>query len=254
MAWWRPEEEASPQSRVGAQHRPAEPDAASPPAEPVEPTGAHEPHMTAWPMDTPVHAHPPLPRRRLPFNGPMAFFALVFVAVMVVPFILAFGLFFDDERISGGVDSPSSHDGPSMIPAKRFEKAMDKVRSEAGSEATLTAIRLAPDRMDATVRRAGGQAVLIQVLPDMSVRRFNAGSNGRRGLSLRRVDPRVPDRLVRAGAERLRVKRGEVDYLVLAAVPRFGGGGIWSAYFTGSGAGRYVIADLDGRNVRVPGG
>jgi hypothetical protein len=252
MAWWRPEEEASPQSRVGATTRPVEPGPESDvePVQPVGSAGTQGPHLTAWQVESPVHAHPPLPRRRLPFNGPMAFFALVFVAVMVVPFILAFGVFFNEERISGGFDSPSSHDGPSMIPAKRFEKAMGRVRKEAGSEATLTAIRLAPDRVDATVRKAGGDSVLIQVLPDLSVRRFNAGSNGQRGLSLRRVDPRVPDRVVRAGAERLRVKRGDVSYLVLAATPTVGGGGIWSAYF---GPGSYVIADLDGRNVRVPG-
>jgi hypothetical protein len=215
-----------------------------------EPSAPQEPSFTASPVDAPIRAHPPLPRRRLPFSAPMAFFALVFVAVMVVPFILAFGVFSDDEISGGFGSSPSSHDGPSLVPAKRFGKAMEKVRAEAGSEATLIAIRLAPDRVDATVRRAGGEQVLVQVLADLTVRRFNAGSSGNRGLSLRRVDPRVPDRLVRAAAERLRVDRGDVTYLVLASVPTFGGGGIWSAFFDG---GRYVIADLDGRNVRVPG-
>ena len=123
----------------------------------------------------------------------------------------------------------------------------------AGTEASLVVLRVAPDRIDAVVRRSSGDQVNIQVLPHLDVRIIRAGSGAQRGLSLNRIDPAVPERVVRAGAERVRADRNDVSYLALTSIPSLGGGGLWSVFFSGGGAARYVIADLDGSNVRVPG-
>ncbi|MDQ3935310.1 MAG: hypothetical protein M3340_11860, partial [Actinomycetota bacterium] len=146
MAWWRPEEERSPQARVGqTQHQPRLDDPAHGPADP-DPLA-------------------PLPvyraRSGLPWGLPLiAVVALVFVVVMVAPFLFAFDAF-DGDGGGGGGGFGGSHDGPSLVPRERFARAMDKVRSEAGAEASVQVLRVAPDRIDAVVRRANGQRTTI---------------------------------------------------------------------------------------------
>lgn len=220
MAWWRPEEEPSPQERIGAR-----------------PRAQHRPQ-------------PAQPRRRrrlrgggFPYNTPFAIAALLFVAAFTVPVIFAF-----TAVDFGGGSGTASREGPSLVPADRFEKAWDKVRGAAKAEDSLAVLRVSPERIDAIVSSPGGQRRSIQVWADLSVMQFPAGSGGtERGLSLRLFDTALPERLVRRAAERLAVARGDVDYLALAA---HGGGGSWSVFFDG---GRYVVADLDGSNMRVPG-
>jgi hypothetical protein len=114
-------------------------------------------------------------------------------------------------------------------------------------------MRVAPDRIDAVIRRSNGERASIQVLADLDTRMYGAAGTGPRGLSLSRINPAVPDRVVRAGAERVGARRSDVSYLALAPVPSLGGGGIWSVFFSGGNGNRYAIADLDGGNVRVPG-
>jgi hypothetical protein len=241
MAWWRPEEEASPQSRIGARTRP------------VEPGAEGQPAVEHQPVDMLAPAHPPLPRRRLPISLPVALLALGFVAIMVIPFVGVFGVLSDD---GGGIRAPGSadsHDGPSLIQRERFGRALTKIKELSGSEASLVGMRVAPDRIDALVRRSSGERTGIQVLADLDARMYGAAGTGPRGLSLNRIDPAVPDRVVRAGAERVGARRSDVSYLALAPVPSLGGGGIWSVFFSGGTGNRYAIADLDGGNVRVPG-
>lgn len=204
------------------------------------------------PVELAPPAHPPLPRR-FPISVPAAVLALVFVAVMTLPFIGVFGGIWGDDDIAG-LGPAEVYDGPSLIKRDRFGRALAKVKGIAGPEASLVAFRLAPDRIDALVRKSNGQRASIQVLADLTVRTFDAaGSGGPRGLSLNRIRAAVPERIVRAGAERLRASRDDISYMVLSSIPSLGGGGIWSVFFTGGGAARYVIADLDGSNVRRPG-
>jgi hypothetical protein len=219
MPWWKPEEEESPQSRVGrsarigATSRPVEEgEATVPPAEEAQPMGQPAEPFNYTPPATyspPTYEpmHPPLPRRRIPFSLPMAIAGLVFVGIFVIPFFAVFSAFDGDDN-GGGFSSPESHEGPSLVPRGRFAEAMAKVRAEAGSEASLTVLRVAPDRIDAIVTRAGGGRASIQVLPDLDVRTFGVGGGGQRGLSLRRIDPALPERLLRRASERLRVPRG----------------------------------------------
>ena len=266
MPWWKPEEEESPQSRVGrsarvgATSRPVEEgEAAARPAEEAKPIGepaqpfSSSPPPTYTPPNYGIGpAHPPLPRRRFPISLPVAIVALVFVGIFVFPFIAVFNAF-DDDGGGGGFSSPQSHDGPSLVPRDRFAKAMAKVRAEAGSEASLTVLRVAPDRIDAIVTRAGGGRTNIQVLPDLDVRTFGLGGGGQRGLSLRRVDAALPERLLSRASERLGVPRDDLSYMALTSIPSVGGGGAWAIFFEGGGTGRFMTANLDGSNLRAPG-
>ncbi|HEX8646426.1 MAG TPA: hypothetical protein VF715_05965 [Thermoleophilaceae bacterium] len=202
-------------------------------------------------------AQPRVRRRRrrrspgsgFPYNTPFAIAAVVFVAAFVVPIVWVF-LAVDFGGGGGGFGGVESHDGPSLVPRERFSQAWGKVREEAGSEGSLTVLRVAPDRIDAVVNRAGGQRLNVQVRADLSVLRFPAGSGGQRGLSLSRFDTGLPDRLLRRAAKRAGASRDDVNYLALSATPALGGGGIWSVFFKD---GRHVTADYDGSNMRVPG-
>jgi hypothetical protein len=236
MAWWRPEEEPSPQERIGARPR----------------TGA-----TSRPSEEdrarPAPVRQPRRRRRrqyggFPYNTPFAIAALVFVAAFTIPVIVAFTAVDFGGGGGGSGFGTGSRDGPSLVPADRFDRAWGKVRDAAGPEDSLAVLRVAPERVDAIVSSPGGERRSIQVWPDLSVMEFPAGSGGSDdGLSLRRFDTALPDRLVRRAAERLGVARDAIDYLAFAA---HGGSGSWSVFFDG---GRYVVADLDGSSMRVPG-
>ncbi len=214
MAWWRPEEEPSPQERIRG----------GPPQDPSR-----------------------RPRWSLPFSVPIAVAALVFVALFALPFVLVFRSF---DGGGGGFSGVGSHDGPSLVPRERFARAWEKVREEGGAEASLAVLRVAPDRIDAILHQPGGERVNVQVRADLHVLRFPAGTGAERGLSLRRFDVGLPERLVRRAAERVGAARDDLSYLALSATPSFGGGGVWSIFFDG---GRHVIADYDGSNMRVPG-
>lgn len=264
MPWWKPEEEESPQARVGrsprigATSRPVEDGERPPPRSAADEVPHNLPpqqqplaQQQSWqPGQVPMH--PPLPRRRLPFHPVIAVVAIVFVALFVLPFVLAFNAFDDADDNISGFDT-GSHDGPSLVPRDRFAKALDKIRDEAGSESSITVLRVESERIDAVVVRAGGGTATIQVLPDLHVRTFSAGGGGQRGLSFGKVDPAVPERLVRRAAERLGVKPNDLNYMALTSVKGHAGGGIWSVFFAGGGAGRFATADLDGSNLRTPG-
>ena len=241
MAWWRPEEEPSPQERIGAGARVG---ATSRPVDEETRQPDHTPRpQQAW---TPPSAPRWRPRGSLPFSLPIAIVALVFVALFVLPFVLVFRSFDGD---GGGFSGVESHDGPSLVPRERFARAWEKVLAESGSEASLGLLRVAPDRIDAIVNQPGGSRVNIQVRADLSVMQLPAGSDSNRGLSLRRFDTALPERLVRRAAERVGASRDDLSYLALSVTRSFGSGGVWSIFF----GGRFVIADYDGSNMRVPG-
>jgi hypothetical protein len=248
MAWWRPEEEASPQSRVGA---PPRDQAVTRPAEEAPHQVSQRP--VSRPYDDPQSWVPP-PRRfrlRIPAGLPVAIFALLFVAAFVVPIVLVFSSIGGENGIGGsGFRGPASHDGPSLVPRERFARALAKIRDRAGPEASVVVLRVEPKRVDAIMRGAGGRRTTIQVQPDLSVTAFPAGVAGQRGVRLSRIAPGLPERLTRRAAERLGASRDDLSYMAFTAIDSIGGGGVWSIFFSG----RHVIADLDGSNMRVPGG
>lgn len=255
MAWWQPKEEASPQSRVGASPRVG---ATSQPVEGSEPVRPIHEVQAQSPASDPQTWVPPVRRvhvRRFPAGLGMGIFALLFVAAFVVPIVLVFTSLGGEDGIGGtggfgGFGGTGSHDGPSLVKPDRFESAMGKVQDRAGPEASLAVLRVAPERINAIVRAPGGKRTTISVQPDLSVTTLPAGIAGsERGVSMRKIDPALPQRLARRAAVRLRTRPADLDYMALTAIESFGGGGSWSIFFDG----RLVIADLDGSNLRVPG-
>jgi hypothetical protein len=241
MAWWRPEEEPSPQERIGAGPR------VGTTSQPVE-GSTHRPAPHA--QQRPRRRRARRPGSGFPYNAPFAIAALIFVAAFVVPVVWVF-LAVDFGGSGGnGFGGTESHDGPSLVPRERFSQAWVKVRDEAGPEGSLTVLRVAPDRIDAVLKQPGDRLLNIQVRGDLSVLRFSAGSSTQRGLSVRRFDTALPERLVRRAAERAGASREDLSYLALSATPTAGSGGVWSIFFDG---GRHVVADYDGSNMRVPG-
>ena len=179
--------------------------------------------------------------------------ALLFVAIPALIVISVIDSVDDVGRPGGSDAFDGEADGPSLVRADRFGPALERVKDRAGSEGSLVAMRLDPDRVSAVVRKADGTRSVIVVAPDLDVTELPAGSGGGRGLSLNRIDPAVPERLVRAAAERRGVKPDALSYMAVTPLPRSRSGGQWSIFFDPPGSNRMVVADLDGRNITVPG-
>jgi hypothetical protein len=229
MPWWSPEEEQSPQSRVGASRRPVD----APPEE-VQPIRA--------------------PRRRFPRpSGAMLFVVLMALLVVGLPAFITISVLSDvddafDSGGSGGGGGGGSGDEPSLVRPDRFRSALEKIRKEAGSEGSVIALRLDPDRISAVLRRTDGTQSVVLVERDLDARVLPGGAGAGRGLSLNRIDPAVADRLVRRVAERLGRPVDDLSYLAVSGVP--GGGGTWSVFFK---SGAFYVADLDGSDLTRPG-
>jgi len=133
--------------------------------------------------------------------------------------------------------------GESLIRRANFAAAVDTLRT-AGLGRPLS-LRLAPDRIDATLLAKGGRLHQVQIQPGGELREL-ASSDGPAGahtVAYAAIDPAAPERLVRAGATRKSPARS-IDYLVLSAGPPAG----WGAYYEG---GRIVLGDAHGRRQRV---
>jgi hypothetical protein len=237
-AWWRTEEEPPPQSRIGgASQRPTH----NPVSRPVEEAQRIQ-----------------MPRRRARRSwrpSGVTLFAVIMAVLFVgVPSLIVYSVF---EGVDDAVDSPSGFGGvdgdaagPSLVRADRFTRALAEIRERAGSEGSIIAMRLDPARVSAVVRRSDGSGRVIVVARDLDVTELPGGSPGGRGLGFNRVDPAVPERLVRRAAERVGVKPDSLSYLAVSHSPPARSGGQWSVFFEG---GRFATADLDGRNLVVPG-
>jgi hypothetical protein len=230
MPWWSPEEEQSPQSRIGASRRPVE----SPPEEAQRIR---------------------VPRRRFPRpSGATVFVVLMALLVVGLPAFITITVLSDvDDAFDGGGGGGGgggSGDEPSLVRPDRFRPALEKVKEEAGSEGSVIAFRLDPERLSAVIRRSDGTGAVVIVERDLDERVLPAGQGGGRGLSLNRIDPAVPDRLARRVAERLGRPVDDLSYLALTAIPTNRTGGTWSVFFK---SGTFYVADLDGSNLTRPG-
>jgi hypothetical protein len=132
--------------------------------------------------------------------------------------------------------------GASLIRRANFENAVAAL-SGAGLGRLIT-MRVAPDRIDATLIGRGGRLRQIQITADGELREL-ATSDGAasRTIAYEAIDPAAPERLVRAGATKGSPARG-IDYLVVSAGPPLS----WGAYYKG---GRIVLGDAHGRKQRV---
>ena len=177
---------------------------------------------------------------------------LVIAVVVIGPIVLGISSLISSigDVDVDGVSTPSSHEGPSLVPRARFAKALERIDDKIGPEATVYVLRVEAERIDAVVREGDGKGRAIQVRGDLSTTSFPAGTAGPRGISLRRVDPAAPQRIVRAGQRLLDSK--DLNYMALS-ISSLDGDGTWSAFFGGPGSSSLVIAKLDGSGAYVPG-
>lgn len=232
MPWWSPEEEQSPQSRVGATRRPVEEEQ----AERIR-----------------------MPRRFPRPSGATLFVVLMALLVVGLPaFITITALSGVDDAFDGGgsggggggFGDGGSGDEPSLVRPDRLRAALERVKDEAGPEGSLVAMRIDAERVSAVIRRADGTRSVVVVERDLDNRVLPAGEGGERGLSLNRIDPAVPQRLARRVAERLGRPVEDLSYLAVTPLPTTRAGGQWSIFFEG---GKFYVADLDGSNLTRPG-
>jgi hypothetical protein len=138
--------------------------------------------------------------------------------------------------------APTGITGDSLIRKANFADAMATLKG-AGVGRPVN-MRVAPDRIDATLLSRGGRLHQVQLTAGGDLREI-AALNGPAGttVSYGAIDPAAAERLVRAGATRKSPARS-IDYLVITAGPPV----TWGAYYRG---GRIVIGDARGRKQRV---
>jgi hypothetical protein len=135
----------------------------------------------------------------------------------------------------------------SLLRPAAFGRAMRRLRT--GGYGRLSNLRVAPDRIDATMLTKDGRLRMLQIVPGGRVRVLQTSPGGFTGaptMALKAIDPGAPYRLTRSAAGRLEQPASRVDYLVLSD---FAGARQWNAYFKG---GQIFSADARGRiNRRV---
>ena len=133
----------------------------------------------------------------------------------------------------------------SLLRPAAFRKAMTRLRT--GGHGRLMNLRVAPDRIDASMLTKDGRIRQVQITPGNATRVLAtspSGFAGARTMTLKGIDTSAPNRLTRSAAGRLEQPASRVDYLVLS---EFGGARQWNAYFKG---GQIFSADAAGRITR----
>jgi hypothetical protein len=218
---------------------------------PAAPTRRPEPEV-AWPdpepapepvVAAPRPAPPEFVRSRRPRSGGLAR-VVVILAVLCAGGValVSAGTTVDGgvEDIAGTSPATGAGGGGSLIRRASFAGAV-RTLAGAGLGRPLT-MRVAPDRIDATLVARGGRVHQVQITAGGALRELASGAGApARTIPYVAIDPAAPQRLVRAGATK-RVPAGSIDYLVLTAGPQ------WAAYYKG---GRIVIGDAHGRRQRV---
>jgi hypothetical protein len=139
--------------------------------------------------------------------------------------------------------APKGLGAGSLVRPDNFTAALTQIRTKGGGR--LTHLRVAPERIDAQLLTGAGRLRSVQVKPGGKLERFGpdsgAGFDQSTTIPFARLNPAAPQRLARAGAERIGVPVATLQYLVPT---KFNGRLMWAAYFT---RGRYVLGDASGR-------
>jgi hypothetical protein len=142
-------------------------------------------------------------------------------------------------------EQPTGLGAGSLLRPAAFERAMRAIRRRGIGR--LQHLRVAPERIDATLRTPRSTLVNVQVSTADGFQRFSESSPGfpaTNTIPYGRLDPRAPQRLTRGAAERLGRPVTQVNYLV----PSVSDGKItWGAYFKN---GAIFLADARGRITR----
>ena len=133
----------------------------------------------------------------------------------------------------------------SLLRPAAFGKAMTRLRT--GGYGRLTHLRVAPDRIDASMLTKDGRLRQVQIVPGGAARVIATSPSGFAGaptMAMKGIDTSAPYRLTRSAAGRLEQPASRVNYLVLS---EFAGARQWNVYFTG---GQIFSADARGRITR----
>ena len=134
--------------------------------------------------------------------------------------------------------------GSLLRPAK-FREAIAQIRRRGGGK--LQNLRVAPERIDATLISDRGTLTHVQVSVTEGYRRFSESGPGFTAsdtVPFGKLDARIPRKVTRAAAERLGGPVDQINYLV----PSLSDGKVvWGAYFKN---GAIFLADARGRITR----
>jgi len=158
------------------------------------------------------------------------------------------------DGIESVIKAPQLDEGPtpvgfgegSLMRPAAVKSALAQLNAD---EVRLTNLRLAPERIDATLLTTEGRLRHVQIKPGGKLERF--GTDGSEGfdktptIRFAALRPGAPLRLARRGAKELGVPVSSVQY----AVPLDSGDGVrWVVYFK---RGQYVIGNAAGRFQRA---
>ena len=179
--------------------------------------------------------------------GVLAIFGVVIAGI--VSFIGSVNI--DGAKAPSIITAPKLDQGPkptglgegSLMRRADIAAALRQLRSDEGTK--LTNLRLAPERIDATLLTDEGRLRHVQIKPGGKLERFGGdsgpGFDTVGTIPYSRLRPGAPERLARRGAEEHGVPISELQY----AVPQEISGKVrWVVYFT---RGRYLIGDAAGR-------
>ena len=140
---------------------------------------------------------------------------------------------------------PTGLERGSLLRPAAFERAMAQIRRRG--EGKLQNLRVAPDRIDASLITDRGTLVNVQVSATEGYREFSESGPGftaSNTVPSSKLDARVPMKLTVAAAERLGKPVGTINYLV----PTMSDGKVvWGAYFK---TGAIFLANARGKIIR----
>jgi hypothetical protein len=140
---------------------------------------------------------------------------------------------------------PTGLSSGSLLRPAAFGRAIARLRT--GGYGRLGNLRVAPERIDATLVTKDGRLRQVQIVPGGAVRVIGTTSAGfarAHTMTMHDIVAAAPSRLTRSAAGRLGVPAGRVNYLVLSS---FAGTRQWNVYFKG---GQIFSADPRGRITR----
>lgn len=148
-------------------------------------------------------------------------------------------------RVAGGDPAPRGLDGRSLLLRRNLVPALRRVRTSGLGG--LRTLRVAPERIDATLLGEDGRLRSVRVRFDGSLSSRDAGVAGARGLlttAFSRVDAAAPARLARGAAARVRRSTSEVSFVFLRTA---GSSAPWTVVMRG---GPRLPGDAHGRIAR----
>ena len=152
------------------------------------------------------------------------------------------------KALRGEVTGLTKH---SLLRSGNLARAIRALRDEGDPGVGVVTFRVAPERVDATVRDREGDEEILRVDPGMGVKTDGLGEGTTRPtVPLTRIRVDAPERVVRAVTRRRRLGATDVDYVTLTISPA-DGSAAWLLFLgTGRPELRGYMAAPDGTDVR----